>query len=311
MKREELSKELSGRYIGEDEQREYFCRLAVPYKNAGEAGKTNFAMQFSEGDGSELRKKFWSVRSSSRYAFEMYSWMASSKKYNCIQFEKKLKGLKGYSVGVPNMDVYFETDDTITFIESKLLEFTKLNLNGLKDSYYKEKGESNHVKGKLEDRYYGNEYFAKKISEFIKEVELKIEQYQTFDKNDYFDIKQEITHIIGIILFIWNSDAETPGMYADKNIEFFNVVYMNNKESKERYTGENIHVFKKWFIKNAIKLVEECVGDKINSFSYDTKNSKEYIDSILEDKNQLAWGCKKETVKERLEIFHAEIERIE
>ncbi|NLY48683.1 MAG: hypothetical protein GX059_06640 [Clostridiales bacterium] len=101
--------------------------LNTPYEKKNQI-KT-FISQYNSGDGNELKKKFWSVHSSSRYAFEAYSWLANEKSCLDIEFEMKLPALTGYSVGAPNMDVYIEFTDKNIFIESKLLECEEISLS--------------------------------------------------------------------------------------------------------------------------------------------------------------------------------------
>ena len=110
------TKENGGEIKGLDKLN-YFERMIIPYDKKG---KKLFITQYLSGDGNELNKKFWAVNSSSRFAFELYSWMAREEAKDVLdfQFEKKLKNIVG-SPKNPNMDVYIEKKDEIIFIESK------------------------------------------------------------------------------------------------------------------------------------------------------------------------------------------------
>ena len=166
--RERLGKEKSGQYIDPDDKKEYLIRLNTPYEKKNQI-KT-FISQYNSGDGNDLKKKFWSVHSSSRYAFEAYSWLANEKSCLDIEFEMKLPALTGYSVGAPNMDVYIEFTDKNIFIESKLLECEEISLSKLSESYYKEKSELKNLKGILKERYDNDIGLSKKIPDFIMEI---------------------------------------------------------------------------------------------------------------------------------------------
>ena len=161
------------KYLNTEQKLEYFKRLITPYETKGKVGKKKyFITQYLDADGHELSKKFWSKHSSSRWAFELFSWMANE---NCIlnfEFEYKLQCLKG-SNKKPNMDVFFETDDTIYFIESIFTEKVSPTLNKLSDAYYCELGNENlHTKNPytLVERYREVEGY-KDLVAFIKDVD--------------------------------------------------------------------------------------------------------------------------------------------
>ena len=97
---------------------DYFERLI-----SDNHSESYFIQQFLEGSGNELKEKFWSDASSSRLCFDLYSWLCSEPKVKSFQFEKQLPGvLTGRKSGRPNMDVYFEYENHIIFIESKYTE---------------------------------------------------------------------------------------------------------------------------------------------------------------------------------------------
>lgn len=156
-------KEFNGKYIPKDRKLEYFERLIKPYQ-----GKNIFILQYLDADGNELKDKFWNVRSSSRFAFELYSWLANEKDVTHFEFEKKLENIKN-SPRKPNMDVYLEKQKKVIFIESKLTEKTPQHINNLSTSYYlgsKEDSERD-LEQVLEHRYHGNKDFAHEFPEFI------------------------------------------------------------------------------------------------------------------------------------------------
>jgi len=68
-----------------DKENEYINRLKKEYIKGGKI--YSYYKQFEKGQGKELRDKFWSPASSSRYAFEMYSWLANYEFCENIEFE--------------------------------------------------------------------------------------------------------------------------------------------------------------------------------------------------------------------------------
>ena len=143
-------------YLSKETRLEYFQRLIKPYTKKGET--KYFIMQYLDGDGNELNKKFWSIHSSSRFAFELYSWMANDSRITDFSFEKKLMGLNEAKKG-PNMDVYIEKTNEAFFIESKFTEKTSPTIDNLSEAYYLKTSEATNKRGligklDLEERYY-------------------------------------------------------------------------------------------------------------------------------------------------------------
>jgi len=102
----------------------YLSRLITPYEGGGK--KKIFFDQFSNGNGNELKNKFWSRRSSSRLCFDLYSCHANNPQVLDIEFEYKLPGIfSGRNESPANMDVYIKTKNRIIFIESKFTEIDK------------------------------------------------------------------------------------------------------------------------------------------------------------------------------------------
>ena len=165
-------------------QLEYLKKLITPYEKKGK--RKLFILQFARGAGNELAEKFWSPISSSRLAFDLYSWLAEEKNVIDFEFEKQLPGLKSGGMG-PNMDVFIETQDELIFIESKFTEKAELgyinhknpSASYLSPAYYAD------VHGKkamtLEERFY-NKPFAERFSKFCNEW--RSVRRKTFNNND-------------------------------------------------------------------------------------------------------------------------------
>ena len=95
--------------ISIEEKTMYYQRLTKPYNKNG----MRFIDDYMDGSGKELIEKFWSIISSSRLAFDLYSWIVEEENIICeMYFEKKLPGVilnHRESLGVPNMDVFIKT----------------------------------------------------------------------------------------------------------------------------------------------------------------------------------------------------------
>ena len=210
---------------------EYFKRLIKPYKKRGE--EKYFINQYLSADGNELKSKFWSETSSSRLAFELYSWIAQVESVVDFEFEYKLKGIYR-SPKKPNMDVFIETNDTVYFIESKYTEDAAQNLNGLSGSYYKEKGEEGaknsrgeEVGSTLSERYYGKDGDAKLIKDFVEDIAKRLKGKST--PRCWMDYKQEVTHLIGIYLSLTYDKKAL----AKKKIAFYNIYYLQDVKTND------------------------------------------------------------------------------
>lgn len=274
-------------YISTKEKVEYFNRLTKSYTKNHE--KHYFIMQYLDGDGNELKKKFWSIKSSSRFAFELYSWLAKEKDVVDFQFEKKLKTING-SKRPPNMDVYIEKKDEAIFIESKLTEKTSSNIDGLSESYYEYK--TIRSKQHLYERFYKDKRAAKEFRKFILWVKDKL---LINEKNvSWMDYKQEITHLIGIYLTIKDNQRK----YKNKKIRFLNVFYDFKDEINKTITD---------FFSKANKTMNRLLDGLCVSFSYWFMSAQDLIkpenkDIIGFDSSKKAYGTNK-TVGELLNKY--------
>ena len=105
----------------ENLQEKYLNALINTYEKGGQ--QKCFKTQFEKGKGKELNSKFWSPISSSRLAFELYSWITNFNQCKDIEFEFKLPGIiSGNRESSAYMDVYIKTEKEIWFIENKFTE---------------------------------------------------------------------------------------------------------------------------------------------------------------------------------------------
>ena len=246
---------------------DYYRRLTTPYKKHGV--KKFFITQFLKGDGHELESHFWSKHSSSRLAFELYSWLANEDCIKDIEFEYKLKGIKG-SPKSPNMDVFIETEDKVIFIESKFTETYTQNIESLPDAYYKEKGEAkntngNLIKSTLSERYFSNEISTKFIN-FKNYIDDNL--FHTQEPQCWMDYAQEFKHLVGIYLFL-TKNATAKRRFKNKKIEFYNVFY-----KKDIKTNNDIESF----FNEGQKLMNELL--KREDFVYESITTQDIISKI-------------------------------
>ncbi len=281
-KREEFiqkKNEEFGERISNLEELEYYRRLIQSYGD-----NQCFVTQYVNGDGNELKSHFWSSHSSSRFAFELYSWMVNDSRVSSFAFEKKLVGIHR-SPRVPNMDVYLEVGDRVIFIESKLTEKTSANINGLRESYYDEK--------KLPGHYYGYIEDAQKIREFVLAIKDSLNAKRL--KASWMDYEQEIKHLIGIYLTLKRSD----GQYRDKKVEFYNVYYDFRDNDENTLKAINS------FFEEANQVFGDLLKDLCTSFIYRHLTAQQLVKEgiILPfDPNQQAFGSDK-TVSEYLKRY--------
>ena len=243
-----IKRRIGSQYLPFDQQCDYYRRLITPYyKN----GNQLFIQQYINGSGNELEESFWSINSSSRFAFELYSWMVKEDGVKVFEFEKKLDTINHAPIP-PNMDVYIEIDDRVIFIESKFREKTPQKIDDLSESYYSET--TTRSKQTLYERYKGDKKAADTFRDFAKYTKRLLEG------NNYpscwMNFKQEITHLIGIALTIRNN----PSYYKNKRIEFYNVYYdFGDKEN----TAIEI------FFKEANKIMNNLLDGIVSSFKYE------------------------------------------
>lgn len=222
---------------------EYIRRLGNPYTKKGK--QKFFLDQFASGAGNELNGKFWNEKSSSRFAFDLYSWMAYDDSIIDFEFEYHLPGMKSGGMG-PNMDVYIETAKDVIFVESKFSEMANLHYidNGyLSKAYYIDEAYG-RSKMHLSERYY-NYDFASQISDFCYAFEEDMKGNNWHSGIDWFEPKQETCHLIGILLYLKKNEVYLKG----KRIKLCNIYYsLKNDKSTELY---------KAFEKRVSKLLED------------------------------------------------------
>ena len=254
-------------------KQEYIKRLGKPYIKKGT--QKFFLDQFAAGAGNELNVKFWNKKSSSRFAFDLYSWMAYDDSIVDFEFEYHLPGMKSGGMG-PNMDVYIETVKDIIFIESKFSEIANLHFidNGyLSKAYYLDEAYG-RKKMSLSERYYDNG-FANQISKFCIEFENEMKNSKWHSGIDWFEPKQEICHLIGILLYLKKNEEELKG----KRIKLYNIYYsLKNDECS---------ALNKAFKTSVSELLEDIKSQlggitiEFNSFSVQEMLDK---NSLLSDK---------------------------
>lgn len=201
--------------IPEAIQQDYLRRLKTPYLKKGK--EKSFFEQYQHGSGQEIKDgKFWRTISSSRLCFDLYSWMAEDNIYIDIEFEKKLVGLNGGG-SPPNMDAFFETSSEFFFIESKYTEEVSGQFS-IPQAYWVETDEYYTTKGKLTNkpiltRYRGHADVKDAFVSFINYVkELESQRIGS----TWFDSKQEICHLLGIVYYILENKPK-------KAVHFLNV----------------------------------------------------------------------------------------
>ena len=290
--RNQKIKELRENKVNNDE---YLDRLRTKYIKRG-IEKT-FEEQYLKAEGHELDSKFFSPISSSRLCFELFSWMAEDENIKDIEFEYYLPGLKsvhGYSVPQPNMDVYFENEN-ISFIESKFTEQSYNKKEDISKKYYDYYLDGNNNIGEAvldvcNIRFDGNLIFAKHFIKLVNEILNYAEGYNLLNKKDWFDLKQEITHIFGIGQYIYKYKP-------NKNIKFTNLVYLFD---------DGISKLANKFRTLAIEMMNKYINELgLNIlFYYDFVLMQDYIKNI--DLNRNAFASNKR-IKEILQGFKLEV----
>jgi len=259
---------------------DYFERLI-----SDNHSESYFIEQFLEGSGNELKEKFWSPRSSSRLCFDLYSWLCNEPKVNNFQFEKQLPGVKtgkNRVSGVPNMDVYFEYDESdIIFIESKYTE---------KDDWKYKKDKNNKGKGyhlseaywtsggykscdwNIGQRFYDNPKIAEKFSEFCEEIQglidNKKQNQEEYSKYRWFDPKQETCHLFGIIFYVIQKRLE------NKRIHLCNNVW-RCEDSKDSFTMDDSIVG--CFKNKAEKMLNDIFEGQNCTFTFEVNTIQDIL----------------------------------
>lgn len=201
--------------IPEAIQQDYLRRLKTPYLKKGK--EKSFFEQYQHGSGQEIKDgKFWRTISSSRLCFDLYSWMVEDNIYIDIEFEKKLVGLNGGG-SPPNMDAFFETSSEIFFIESKYTEEVSGQFS-IPQAYWVETDEYYTTKGKLTNKPILNRYrgHADVKDAFVSFINYVKELESQRIGSTWFDSKQEICHLLGIVYYILENKPK-------KAVHFLNV----------------------------------------------------------------------------------------
>ena len=269
---------------------EYLERLRTKYIKRG-IEKT-FEEQYLKAEGHELDGKFFSPISSSRLCFELFSWMAFDGNIEDIEFEYFLPGLKsvhGYAVPQPNMDVYYENED-INFVESKFTEQSYNKKEAISKKYYDYYLDGkNNVGNFLTEiamiRFDGNILFAKYFSKLVNEILEYGEDHKLLNKKDWFDLKQEITHIFGIGQYIYK-------FRPTKNIKFTNLVYLFDNGTS---------LLAQYFRVLAVKMMNKYINELELPilFFYDFKYMQDYVQELILNRRAFASNKKiKEIFKE-------------
>lgn len=278
MTKKELEKKLE-QNISLEQKIEYLNRLSKPYIKNNK--KKIFFEQYMNGDGSELKCKFWSKHSSSRIAFDLYSCLVNDNSIDDFEFEYQLPGIlyKHKESRKPNMDVYYRKGSTIYFIESK---FTETPSDSLPQAYYIETDEYKDTHNKtvvepIEKRFRENSFVAAEFSRFAQKYKNKTEH---IDDKDWFDYKQEICHLFGIIFYA----KEKLTTSTIKQIDFRNIVY--DFDDYEIFGKEHISQSAIQFIADAKNLISKIFEhEKIDiKFSYNYDFTQKILPKY-EDKN--------------------------
>jgi hypothetical protein len=234
------TKEIADPYVIND----YFKRLISPSIRTvdGQKKTAYFVMDYLQGEGGELGGKFFSPYSSSRLCFDLYSWLGSEVFCNQgyeITFEKYLPRLcLGRSNPYPNMDVMIRRGETLLFIESKFTETinypikNKVSQNnfGLPLSYSADLAKDLSCEDLkiLEKYYYGSSEAAKRFREFFLKMDLLVKG-TGLEGSDWFDLKQECTHLFGIFFYLLGSDPAhsvlTDFKGEIRQVLFYNIAY--------------------------------------------------------------------------------------
>lgn len=280
---------MKGKYISNEEKLQYFERLIEPYKFKD---KTQFFIeQYLKGAGKELSGSFWNVKSSSRMAFDLFSWLVKLQNVKDFSFEYKLPGLQSGGES-PNMDVFIETIDEIIFIESKYSERASLNYKKghLPKAYFSK--EPHGKRGwSLEKRYY-NEPICNEIISFIDDVDSFLAKQTMRGKCEWFYPKQETCHLIGIILMLLgHGDKQIRDeILKGKELRFYNVFWKFDKDDEKSSLAQ-------FFKKRASDLFNQVFDSNVHpeykniKFVYETLT----VQDLLSNTKQISKHIKYKT----------------
>lgn len=293
----------------ENLQEKYLNALINTYEKGGQ--QKCFKTQFEKGKGKELNSKFWSPISSSRLAFELYSWITNFNQCKDIEFEFKLPGIiSGNRESSAYMDVYIKTEKEIWFIENKFTEKAGNLSSSLPQAYYKiltEKGEEEHIPDLNKDTYYistkghlvkksikarfrGQEKVAKHFVPFVNDMITK-SLYK--DKNEWFDAKQETCHLFGIIMYIIENIGNLQNDGIDK-VHLQNIYFCKQSEDSKHSS------FTESFLFEAEKMVTNILEEyniRNIKFEFGTSTVQEVLKKYG---NEQSYVNVKKTVKESI-----------
>lgn len=287
----------------------YFERLISENKS-----KTLFIEQFLHGSGNELKDKFWSDRSSSRLCFDMYSWLCQEPNILEFQFEKQLPGVKtgiNRVSGAPNMDVYFELEKDIVFIESKYTEKDswKYKNDKIKEGFhlseaYWEQGCYKSCKLNNGERFYDESRIAGLFSQFCEEIQSLIDKKKNTEEHSkyrWFDPKQETCHLFGIIFYVLLKKVK------GKHIHLCNNVWRCNEDCfdlSNSIVGE--------FKKKAEKMLNGIFYKFNCEFTFEVHTIQDILSNGFMNfnfANAKLFANNKETVKDYIESHYKNINR--
>lgn len=265
---------MKGVYLSDEKKIEYFERLIKPYKLKGST--RFFIEQYLHGAGKELSGSFWNKKSSSRMAFDLYSWLVYSPSVIDFSFEYKLPHLKSGGEG-PNMDVFIETSDEIIFIENKYSEKADLNYknNGHLSKAYFSKEPHGKKLWSLEARYDVDELTINGIISFIDHVEnFLVGMRKEKGVCEWFYPKQETCHLIGIILMLKGRGGEQyeqikRSIFDGKELHFYNVFWKFDDDNEESRLA-------KFFESEALNLFRQIFGKEVNLI-YETRTVQDLL----------------------------------
>ena len=267
--------------LTEQEQLNYLKDMMRPYIKGRK--KKYPLLQFLHGSGNELENKFWQDHSSSRMAYDLYSWMREEK-YTQIKdfdFEHKLPKLDSGGTG-PNIDVFIETEDEIIFVESKFTE--KANLNYMnpnkKGERYLSPAYYAPTHGKkpmsLSERFHGYSY-AESFATFCDEWEKLMikEGWRGRGRVDWFEPKQETCHLCGILFYLEENKKQIKG----KSIRLYNI-YWEMPDDEESEMEKAFLNKAQLFVNEVIQTEQFGIKDfKIDAFS---------VQEMLRDNSKLS-----------------------
>jgi len=290
MNREEIALKMNEtNCVDEILKQEYLRRLKLPYVKKG-ISKT-FYKQYDNGSGSELVEKFWSPISSSRLAFEMYSWLALKEEIIDIEFELKLVGVT--TRGVPNMDVFIEKNEEAIFIESKFTEQYKqaIECDSLPGAYWKELGDKEALttKGKpigttLLRRYHKDNVA---LDEFLQFIDFNRKNLSKMSESEkpycWMEYSQEIKHLYGIYFYVKKHKE-----LHNKTISFYNIYY---------YLEDPENMAISMFFEEGEKMMNRLLNKYGIKFNYSRSTAQKVANTFPE--NAIAFG-KNDRVKEVL-----------